>query len=148
MQLRSNKKEAQRGITTNIFITKKRLPGYKRLHVSLWVAAKKYMTTRLRKLISPQIHTQLFEWNFTILYLILKYLVGGNQPKLDLHAPNATVKQSCNNDYLLSQRLQACQKFIHGASTTIITEWYKKAVQPSYRILELGFCTLSAFVPT
>ena len=51
---------------------------------------------------------------------LLKYLPGGNRPKLDL--PNATMKQSCNNGYLLSQRLQAGQKFIHGASTTMITQ--------------------------
>ena len=72
--------------------------------------------------------------------------LGENRPKLDL--PNATMKQSCNNGDLLSQHLQACQKFIHGASTTMITEWYKKAVQPSYRTLELGLWKLSAFIPT
>ena len=50
-------------------------------------------------------------------YLILKYLFGGSQPKLDLHVPNATVKQLCNNSDLLRWGLQACQKCIHEAST-------------------------------
>ena len=75
------------------------------------------MTTPLRKLISPQIHAEYFKQKFIIPYLILKYLFGGSQPKLDLHVPNATVKQLCNNSDLLRWGLQACQKFIHEAST-------------------------------
>ena len=62
MQLRLNEKEAKRGITTILYSSQNSdFLGYKRLLVSWLVAAKKFMTTLLRKLISPQIHTEHFE---------------------------------------------------------------------------------------
>jgi len=93
------------------------------------------MTTPLRKLISPQIHPEHFEWKITIPYVILKYLFGSNQPKLDLQVLNATVKQLCNNT--VAQKAQTQINFPKHVTVSQNTSQFPKAHNsfPKYKLI-------------